>query len=1127
MNSEFNQFLASKRINENPLKIVEKVLFTEVVLKAIKAAGLPEIKLENAMILMELKSQPLFFNRISKEAQLFLRGLSLYKKASLTQSQWIQDIQFYRQIPQNLRYYDVDSSGHITTNKQCKIGTKRGGMLWGELYSIAEGKNKQRLNFLTTTTDDTEFIAKIESNGRYRYELKKIPSHYQLKGINLAFEEEKYEIKAIPKKKYAVLEESLNDKMRSLLNSISDEMGSRPLMKLDFVEDKVSEIKLDKVHHFVGALGVGKTNFKLLFTKHLIDNNLLNRVAIVENSVSAVFDIVKSLRKYGVNAIPVVGKNEEKQLNDYLATLKNGLMDTIDDEIIEFIGGNCVPEDIIATMPDSHKYEKRNYCDKFKEKDTMGCICPYISICGKMKRYREMRSSPVWVISSAALISTTIPAPFNPKKQSMFEIVYDCCDLVFIDEVDGVQKYFDEALVEEKTMFESKALVSDLKKLEIELKNSKANGPEISNLYHCISNFEKAINHFNDFAVISRYSINKLAEEKMITPKNVVREILTHIEPNKQLEKDLKSMTDVSSVYRYDKEVEKEIIKAFNKNPIYIAYKMFNAMNHVSYYLIEEKYEALFSAIDDYCESFNVVYKSDVPTDLGLLNGDVNYNVLQKLSEGRYRKVKAPVTLGGSLKTGLTLEEKVKKQTLVRELLLFLIILIEIDHNYKQIVLNCEVLRGKDDVEEESSLKTSHLSELSLFKNPTSLFTYEELIENNMGYSLKKMDVGDFNYELEYKEYTGVGRQLIHHLNFVKEPLGLKGPGVIGLSGTSYLPMSPHFHFNTPVSVLLRSINEDGSNKNDGRIDMEYLMISSKKKGYVHVSGSGKDKQRRNTAYREIIESDRFKTKLRKTLEETGKKAIIVVASYEDAITVQALLNKEGFSTICLIQEGQNSSEESYTSIYKSEVEQIAFNEEYRGKDCFIVGAKTIYRGYNILDEQYNSYFGSAFFLYRPYTPPFSYKNAVTVTHAFDEEYMNEYLQDVDAKSKQFLYYDSIRAIKNQEKFDRAYEMGKWSDLSDEERLAVSAEAFSYIKQMIGRLQRGQNDCKVFFVDAAFCEERYLRTINTPEGESMFDYWKFLIENAVKENKKIGSALYQGFYEALIEMMENIHARNF
>ena len=80
---------------------------------------------------------------------------------------------------------------------------------------------------------------------------------------------------------------------------------------------------------------------------------------------------------------------------------------------------------------------------------------------------------------------------------------------------------------------------------------------------------------------------------------------------------------------------------------------------------------------------------------------------------------------------------------------------------------------------------------------------------------------------------------------------------------------------------------------------------------------------------------------------------------------------------------------------------------------------------------------------------------------------------------------------------------------------------------MIGRLQRGQNDCLVYFFDSAFCPFKQLENLNTEEGDSMFDYWKLIIEEAIKENRVIGEALDMGFYQALEEMLSKTHRRNY
>ena len=64
--------------------------------------------------------------------------------------------------------------------------------------------------------------------------------------------------------------------------------------------------------------------------------------------------------------------------------------------------------------------------------------------------------------------------------------------------------------------------------------------------------------------------------------------------------------------------------------------------------------------------------------------------------------------------------------------------------------------------------------------------------------------------------YDGVGRSLLESWSNVKDDIGLEGPCVIYLSGTSYSPGSAHYNLKKKPDILLRG-------KTEGKINMKFL----------------------------------------------------------------------------------------------------------------------------------------------------------------------------------------------------------------------------------------------------------------------------------------------------------------
>ena len=1050
---------------EELVPVAKRMLHIETVLMAIYNADLEEIDEYNALILFQLKTQALFFDSISDKARKQIRGITLYRKSLINPSSWKANIEFYKEMPSIVSFFKFED-GKLNLNNGCRVLLNRLDELEDYLDKFIEQPPCTKSEVVTKFTDGLKFTITLNKNNEFYAEDKEILPYLRLAGkFNQNLKD--FQLGEYESKQYGVIHK--NDDTRQLLDDISKEPGTLPNIKMNFIETGLDEIVLNKVVHVLGGLGVGKTNFKFAYTKHFIERQGLRRIAIIEDKVSTVLQIVSRLRALGIEAIPVIGQDDGKHLIDYVESLEEPFeLDSIKkDEVLGLISGFC-PIEEMAEQYGAAKIN-RNYCESFVLGKKRNCICPLASECGKMERYRRMKRAQVWVLTSAALMKTKIPTAFNPKKKSMFEIVYDHCDLVFIDEVDGTQAYLDAALIETSQLFEVRELSSDLKKLEERLRKSSESSGELSALIHHMCYFVENVNHFNDFSNFSRYIFKEYRNNSVITPRLIVSDIERLIPEEKEITNELKEIARITAPNRYTEEQEAEKSELLKKNLVYTEYAHFRLIRVGHTTRIEGKYSKIFEAIDKFLNE-------------KLRNKSViKENDLLKL----------------------------------RELILFFFILIELDLHYKRTIYYCELIRSQADENTKISGIISGLNELSFYRNKTSKFTYEPLLDNNVGYRISTIDEAGEKYSLKVFSYTGVGRQLIRHLNNVKGVLGKDGPGVIALSGTSFLPASAHFNFNVPVSILLTS------EKAEGEIRMHYIpIIDDEVDGHEYIRVSGLAGSKRDKSLKKMVSSDKFKKHLDYAIKKTGKKVLIVVPSYDTSQVVKSSLEMNGYKTLCLVRKDSEDRDDSTITI--AEVEKISRKKEHEDKMCLIVGARTIYRGYNILDENKNSYFGAAFFLSRPYINPHSYTDAITVTHAFDELWVEDYLASSPAIRGSLIAKMKERDKKNQLIFDDIYKLGPWYEIGEDYRKLVSAFAFAYIKQMIGRMQRNQNECLVYFVDASFCLKQEILTIGQVGSISMFDYWRKIIEESAKKNKLVAENLYGEFYKALDGMIEEI-----
>lgn len=868
-----------------------------------------------------------------------------------------------------------------------------------------------------------------------------------------------------------------NFSVEKMLQYVGGPNHNLPLVRFRFADPNTNQLTFQGVIHVLGALGVGKSNFKYGMTKFFLEEQGAKRIAIVEDQVSNVLKVVKKLRSMNINAIPLIGKDDQRHLSAYLKTLK--VEDYEKDETLDWLFGECF---ILSSQNDYKSETQYAPCRKLRQReDGQGAAvtCPYISVCGRMKRYRDLNEAPVWVTTIHSVLHSTIPEAFNRNKRTFFELLYDTADLVFFDEVDGSQEILDHGFLKSDPLFQGNTWSKDLLTLRSRMEAGLA-GEKANRLFVALNAFEEARTHFNSL-LRNCPATRDRAKERVFTLKSLYYQILNSLDREampkskfEEIQAELKQLLKVANIHFYSKSREGGFQEALNQSFLYHAY-----------------------------------------TDL--------VNEYEKgNTKGRYREY---TTFLGDIETffekhGAIFNERYRNQpSRVYELTAFLIVTVDIDRFYKMLVTECDRIRLSNPTLLEG-LNTLNMDGLAI-----SLFTHEPLLDMRYGYFISEIKDSE-EYGLELYQYSGVGRKLLHSLAHLKDDLGMPGPAVVGLSGTSFFEDSLIYNFNFKPHLLLESINEDGSVRGEGKIKAYYIptvSIDDKKTAhksvleapYVRISGSGDAFEKRCESYRQILNhlngiNDDKVNYLKMATEE--KPALVVTGNYKEAEWVHNWLCGKGFASVGLVQEPKKGE----FIVTRSEVEDLA-KSDYKHRQFLVVSLASIARGYNILDDEYNSHFGAVFFLTRPYPQPLSFIGSLKKTHARYDEVVSKINETPDLSAlERFnkLYFD------NSDNFEAFYNMGYWNVLTDEEKTWVSADALVPIKQMIGRTQRNQNDTMVFFCDGAFSQRINKDLIGTEDGDSMIDCWLRSLNHVITSHP-FGESLFGEFHRALVAMVKD------
>lgn len=345
--------------------------------------------------------------------------------------------------------------------------------------------------------------------------------------------------------------------------------------------------------------------------------------------------------------------------------------------------------------------------------------------------------------------------------------------------------------------------------------------------------------------------------------------------------------------------------------------------------------------------------------------------------------------------------------------------------------------------------------------------------------------------------YDGVGRSMLEEWSSVKEDAGLEGPCVIYLSGTSYSPGSAHYNLKKEPDILLKG-------KPEGNINMKFLPKADSS-DYIRISGiSNKDKRINNlkNLTKSIIQDIKIELEQWKQLR---RKVLVVVNSYDDCKAVGEILRFENMNYKLILNEKQDDS------ITKDYIETLPDTDV----DVCVVPLSIISRGYNILDKDGNSYFGSMFFMIRPYMVPGDFTSYIQILH----HYLNGISEEI--QNKEWSYCDKVDGFRKRcyMKFNDILEMSYWKQLNSEEKEIMSWFMIVPIKQAIGRMQRNGNDCNVFFCDLAFSMS-VIENNKVDINNSILYSWKETLSKCI--NDDVISSLYGQFYNALGNMIDEI-----
>jgi hypothetical protein len=458
-----------------------------------------------------------------------------------TKQIWLIKLKEYWLVPEKYRLYSSVGSSIIIKNNDMKYLTNR-DKIYSELLT----------NELSPTKNDSDFLIK----GDFEY-LRTINSvRYSFKGsIN-----EEYKTTRLPKyRKKGNLSFSLpmdlDDTVKEMdqLNpegNYSKRLENFSLRSLHQSERKT--FNFNGTQHIAGGLSAGKSSWMVIESYRQIKQNGA-KLGFVEGSVNQVLSRVMEFRRLGINAVPLIGKGgrkqHEKRFLSYLPNTIEGLEE--EHQHLKSVSDTCT---IKALAGD---FERNNFypCNSLLQKSKKKKLCPLAHTCGIYHEWTELLDADVWITTASALLMTKIPPAIDQYERTLYEAMYDLLDVIFIDEVDAVQKQFDEKFCVEIDAFGHAGLffeniLEENGRLLTGRYNQFAGNSLIQNWQHNVSDLNKSV--WSLFEKLKKSpSIKLKLKSKIVFPNIITSWIIQMVKMDdfkkKKIEAELNSVTKSNS----------------------------------------------------------------------------------------------------------------------------------------------------------------------------------------------------------------------------------------------------------------------------------------------------------------------------------------------------------------------------------------------------------------------------------------------------------------------------------------------------------------------------------------------------------------------------------------------------
>lgn len=854
--------------------------------------------------------------------------------------------------------------------------------------------------------------------------------------------------------------------------------------------------------HLVGMVGSGKSTLMKLIAVHSALQVPPKKTAIVLNDVVSVLDVVDELnRVLAVDsehpvAIPLIGRsNRHEHLKRLYA--REGSPSESGERALNTACPlfGLLPDDQLTTLPGIPE-PGREPCEQLEQGDNkQKCLCPLFHQCPSQQVWHDLPGASIIVTTSGAMAKSSVPTQVDMRRLKYGEYLYTNCDLVIFDECDTVMEWFDNEFAtlldlwgRENALFNradpaaSTALAAGVNRPEARWVRAERRSAEaIESLIDQLANSEgaKALRrwvgdrYFTSFHLFRRIAMRAIG--------------LWDFTPEDQI--------SVSKAERLD-ELMGWFRVLLEGDPLAIRRRDGKADE------IHELIDMLLQIVDggsaeilSDCESW---LEKNLPTVVNDL-AELNINL-------RAQNKKYPL-------------EDV--QTLAQKMALALNVAL-LDRNLRTVFY--EWYNQPDSVDDEIGGQpfrpaTATLSDVLPIPPIGRIFGT---------YYIQAEEDGKKGGLLSRFEYSNIGRLYLLQYHELLQDLGICGPNVLALSGTSWLEGSSQWHIPYPPIGVLQALNEERDLIRD---ESKFAFIPQRNTEGKIIKVSGEDDMlaavhqlamvlaKSGQLDRELIDLAQLGIERPKVWGDR-ERLLLLVNSYSQAKAVAhqiASQSRNRNDVFYLTRPGQ-LDDELYgglcQAMQRGDSEQFAFTD---GK-ILVAPIGSIGRAYNILNrdlENPHAAFGAVYFLIRPMPHPYDVQGLASELNAYSLASCAN--PNHPAWDHARLYDQAITFRRAARDYWQHAEMRHgYSSMNPMERRDLAATTFGRVVQAAGRLVRGGVPFHCYFVDASWAPKSADAPSETPRDTALDTGKDSLLTEIVKlfedyDTSIIGRSLYEPF----------------